>query len=134
MRASGLVSKGSTNEGQRVATNCWLGQLGAKCLPSAETSTEQCVLKDTRKDQDARVWANRAIREDLEWARQKITMSDGVLLLKSVSWEIKEATCVMETDACPEGMCYDFDRFRLYSHDRIQSVSDNAQASVQGAS
>jgi len=30
--------------------------------------------------------------------------------------------------------CYDFDRFRLYSHDRIQSVSDNAQASVQGAS
>ena len=30
--------------------------------------------------------------------------------------------------------CYDFDRFRLYSRDRIQSVSDNAQASVQGAS
>ena len=30
--------------------------------------------------------------------------------------------------------CYDFDRFRLYSCDRIQSVSDNAQASVQGAS
>ena len=29
---------------------------------------------------------------------------------------------------------YNFDRFRLYSHDRIQSVSDNAQASVQGAS
>jgi len=32
------------------------------------------------------------------------------------------------------GLCYDFDRFRLYSRDRIQSVSDNAQASVQGAS
>jgi len=30
--------------------------------------------------------------------------------------------------------CYDFDWFRLYSRDRIQSVSDNAQASVQGAS
>jgi len=30
--------------------------------------------------------------------------------------------------------CYDFDQFRLYSRDRIQSVSDNAQASVQGAS
>ena len=32
------------------------------------------------------------------------------------------------------GGCYDFDRFRLYSHDRSQSVSDNAQAYVQGAS
>jgi len=30
--------------------------------------------------------------------------------------------------------CYDFDRFRLYSRDRSQSVSDNAQAYVQGAS
>ena len=30
--------------------------------------------------------------------------------------------------------CYDFNRFRLYSRDWIQSVSDNAQASVQGAS
>jgi len=31
-------------------------------------------------------------------------------------------------------LCYDFDRFRLYSRDRSQSVSDNAQAYVQGAS
>ena len=31
-------------------------------------------------------------------------------------------------------ICYDFDQFRLYSRDQIQSVSDNAQASVQGAS
>jgi len=30
--------------------------------------------------------------------------------------------------------CYDFDRFSLYRCDQIQSVSDNAQASVQGAS
>jgi len=32
------------------------------------------------------------------------------------------------------GQCYDFDRFRLYSRDRSQSVSDNALAYVQGAS
>ena len=30
--------------------------------------------------------------------------------------------------------CYNFDRFRFYSRDRSQSVSDNAQAYVQGAS
>jgi len=30
--------------------------------------------------------------------------------------------------------CYNFNRFSLYRRDRIQSVSDNAQASVQGAS
>jgi len=34
----------------------------------------------------------------------------------------------------PRFDCYDFDRFSLYRRDRIQSVSDNAQASVQGAS
>jgi len=32
------------------------------------------------------------------------------------------------------GWCFDFDRFRLYSRDQSWSVSDNAQAYVQGAS
>ena len=52
------------------------------------------------------MWANKAIKEDLEWAREKVSESDGVLLLRSVSWEIKEATCVMETDTCPEGIAF----------------------------
>ena len=35
---------------------------------------------------------------------------------------------------CTRALCYDFNRSRLYSRDRSQSVSDNAQAYVQGAS
>jgi len=58
------------------------------------------------KDQKAKVWANKAINKDLEWAREKVGESDGVLLLRSVSWEIEEATCVMETDACPGGIAF----------------------------
>ena len=58
------------------------------------------------KDQKAKVWANKAIKEDLEWARQKVGESDGVLLLRSVSWEIDEAMCVMEMDVCPEGIAF----------------------------
>ena len=43
---------------------------------------------------------------------------------------------ILKCSACSNlsTRCYDFDRFRLYSRDRSQSVSDNAQAYVQGAS
>jgi hypothetical protein len=58
------------------------------------------------KDQDAKVWANLAIREDLEWAGRKVAESDGVLLLKSLAWETSACTCTLETDACPEGYVY----------------------------
>lgn len=56
------------------------------------------------KGQEMRVWANKAIREDLEWARAKIERSDGVRLLGSLSWDLNEATCVAMTDACPNGL------------------------------
>ena len=52
------------------------------------------------------VWANSAIREDLEWARQKVVESDGILLLKSLTWEVSKSTCVLEAYACPEGYAY----------------------------
>jgi len=31
---------------------------------------------------------------------------DGVLVLKALLWEITEATCVLKTDACPEGFAF----------------------------
>ena len=55
------------------------------------------------KGQEARVWANTTIREDLLWAKAKLDESSGVRLFKSMKWEINEATCVAETDACPQG-------------------------------
>jgi hypothetical protein len=58
------------------------------------------------KDQEARVWANNAIREDLMWAKLKVDSSDGVRLLKSVAWEVIEAMCVAKTDACPRGFAF----------------------------
>ena len=53
------------------------------------------------KEQDARVWANTKIREDLLWAKARLDESSGVRLFKSMMWEVDEATCVAETDACP---------------------------------
>ena len=32
--------------------------------------------------------------------------TDGVLLLKLLSWETSACTCTLETDACPEGYAY----------------------------
>jgi hypothetical protein len=58
------------------------------------------------KSQNARMWVNTAVREDLEWAKMRIAKSDGVRLLKSIVWEAEEATCVIKTDACPSGFAF----------------------------
>ena len=58
------------------------------------------------KEQETRVWANCAIREDLEWARIKVEKSEGVRLLKSIAWDVSEATCTAMTDACPRGFAF----------------------------
>ena len=58
------------------------------------------------KDQEARVWANSTIREDLCWAKEKVEKLSGVRLLKSCMWEPEEATCVAKTDACPLGVAF----------------------------
>ena len=57
--------------------------------------------------------ANTAIREDLEWARTKLDNSDGVHLLKLLSWELNEALCVAKTDACPEGFAFWYPQFDI---------------------
>jgi len=54
--------------------------------------------------------------------------------LRAVEYASLFAFRVAKVATSEGSMCYDFDRFRLYSRDRSQSVSDNAQACVQGAS
>ena len=58
------------------------------------------------KNQEAKVWANNSIREDLRWAKDKVEQSDGVHLLKSLLWDVDSATCVARTDACPRGLAF----------------------------
>ena len=65
------------------------------------------------KEQDSRVWANNAIREDLEWARNKVEKSEGVRLLKSLAWDVSEATCTAMTDACPRGFAFWYPELNL---------------------
>jgi len=75
-------------------------------FPLLRPALNNVYVKLKGKSQEAKVWANPAIREDLSWARERMNESDGVLVLKSLSWEIKEAMCVIKTDACPEGFAY----------------------------
>jgi hypothetical protein len=58
------------------------------------------------KQQEARVWANTTIREDLQWAKARLDELSGVRLFKSMMWDVNEATCVAETDACPQGFAF----------------------------
>ena len=75
-------------------------------FPLLRPSLNNIYAKLKGKDLGARVWSNAAIREDLEWAQMKVDESDGVHLLKSVTWELSEATCLVKTDACPEGIAF----------------------------
>jgi hypothetical protein len=57
-----------------------------------------------RHDSMSRVWVNNSIREDFSWAIDYLVNSPGVLLLKSVYWDVNDATLTVFCDACPEGM------------------------------
>ena len=46
------------------------------------------------------------MHEDLGWAKKKVAETDGMLLLKSLSWETSACTCTLETDAYPDGFTY----------------------------
>ena len=45
------------------------------------------------REQETRIWANIAIREDFSWAKDKVASSDSVRLLKSLVWDINSAMC-----------------------------------------
>jgi len=75
-------------------------------FPLLQPALNNVYSKLKGKGQEAKVWANTAIREDLLWAREKMKGSNGVLVLKSLTWKINEATCIIKTDACPEGFAY----------------------------
>jgi hypothetical protein len=72
--------------------------------PLLRPALNNLYAKIRGKDPEAKVWANVAIQEDFHWERTKPDMLSGVFLLKSLSWEIDEATCVIKADACPSGM------------------------------
>lgn len=57
-----------------------------------------------KRIKDQRVYINNAIREDLLWALTYIKESDGVHLMRSISWAPSEADHVIYCDACPDGM------------------------------
>ena len=74
--------------------------------PLLRPSLNNIYSKMRGMGQETRVWANMAIREDLKWVKNKLDGTDGIRLLKSLSWKINEATCVAKTDACLEGFAY----------------------------
>jgi hypothetical protein len=57
-----------------------------------------------RRDSTSQIWINNSIRDDFKWALQLIQRSSGVRLLRSVSWNLPEATSVIYCDACLSGM------------------------------
>ncbi|KAF9468462.1 hypothetical protein BDZ94DRAFT_1370126 [Collybia nuda] len=50
------------------------------------------------------LFLNKSIRNNLNWLSSHMACSDGIFLLKSVSWEITDADTTLFCDACGSGM------------------------------
>ncbi|KAJ3490946.1 hypothetical protein NLJ89_g11390 [Agrocybe chaxingu] len=63
------------------------------------------------------VWVNNSIREDLNWAADRIENSTGVHLMRSRAWDPSLADVTIFCDACMDGMGFWFPdhRVRYYS-------------------
>ena len=57
------------------------------------------------------IWVNNAVRDDLQWALDKIVSSDGLLHLQTVSWVVNSADFTIFCDACPSGMGFWYPSF-----------------------
>ncbi|KAJ3504145.1 hypothetical protein NLJ89_g8094 [Agrocybe chaxingu] len=66
-----------------------------------------------RKDSTSCMWVNNSIREDFRWGRKLLDNSSGVFLLRSLSWDVEEATFVVYCDACPKGMGFWYPNLKL---------------------
>ena len=74
--------------------------------PLIHLALNNIYAKIKGKEQEARVWVDSAIREDLTWEKGKVDQLSGVRLLKSYAWEPDEAMCIAKTDACPLGVAF----------------------------
>ncbi|KAJ3488344.1 hypothetical protein NLJ89_g11627 [Agrocybe chaxingu] len=70
-----------------------------------------------------KIWVNKAIKEDFEWAKKKMECSTGVLLLRSLSWDINNALHTILCDACPEGMGFWYPNLLLAFYARTPSAT-----------
>lgn len=57
-----------------------------------------------RRDSTSLIWVNNSIRDDFTWAMKILNDCAGVQLLKSVFWDLNDATLTIYCDACPAGM------------------------------
>jgi hypothetical protein len=65
------------------------------------------------RDSTSQIWVNNIIRDDFQWALHILHTSPGICLLKSISWNIDDATSVIFCDACPNGMGFWYPKTKL---------------------
>ena len=57
-----------------------------------------------KQNREQQVYINNTIQSDLMWAVTHIKKSDGIHLLKSISWDPSTANIVAYCNACPTGL------------------------------
>ena len=57
-----------------------------------------------RRDSTSLLWVNNLLHDDFNWAVGILQQSTGVHLLKSICWDLTDATHMIYCDVCPDGM------------------------------
>lgn len=73
-------------------------------FPLLKPALNNMYPKIRGKSLTSKVWVNKVVKEDLEWARGWMEKLSDVLMMKSLSWGINDATHVIYCNACPQGM------------------------------
>jgi hypothetical protein len=68
-----------------------------------------------RHDSTSQIWVNNTIRDNFQWALCILHTSPSIHLLRSISWNIDDATSVIFCDACPNGMGFWYLKTKLGS-------------------
>jgi len=59
------------------------------------------------------LFINNEIRSDFTWAIRKLENSSGIYLLKSLKWDVRDASHIIYCDACPLGMGFWYPEFEI---------------------
>ena len=98
-----VVPERKERKGQTLVTDGRVVQLGIERLPLTQACPEQLLPEVEGRDSASQIWINNSIWEDLSWALHILENSSGVRLLKSITWDVSDATAVIYCDACPSG-------------------------------
>ena len=77
-----------------------------------------------RKDSPKQLYVNESIRKDFIWGLEILRRSKGVLLHRSLAWDVDDASFTIYCDACPKGMGFWYPELNIAFYSETPEVEN----------